>query len=348
MPYAVALGMAHASRRTNPPDPAQTSRERPPLEDAALQAAYQRMLDAGLAGAVPSTLRSLLPVVEATRDALRRSEKDSPLHRRASEAHLVVATYHGHTLGLEVAVSPQQADRALRLLDTLLRALAVCGCEIKTSTDGHRKWISLAIGAEEFRLRLREVTKREKYIATPDELAEARASASSRIPMWDYQPTGLLTLSLCDNRWASVRQLWTEAKRARFENQIADLAHGILSVVDRDLTRRKAEFSERRRRVLEMEAARNAEAAKKAEDAQVEDLYQQAKRWEDSRRVRRYLRVARETMLKVHGQIVPGSQMDKWFVWANEMARQMDPLTKANRAASAPTNGPTASASPSA
>lgn len=42
-------------------------------------------------------------------------------------------------------------------------------------------------------------------------------------------------------------------------------------------------------------------------------------------------------MLRVHGQIVPGSPMDRWFIWAEEMARQMDPLAKAERAASGTT-----------
>jgi hypothetical protein len=260
--------------------------------------------------------------------------------------HLAWTRDHGDPIAVEVTVSAQQADRAVRILDALLRALAVAGVETKSATDGTRKWIVHEVQGVQFRLRVREVTRREKCISTPEELAQARVSSSTTIPMWDYRPTGLFSLTMCDNRWASVRQTWTEAKKSRFEHRIADLAHGILSVVDRDLSSRNADFNERRRKVLEMEERRKADAAKRAEDVQVEDLFQEAKRWEDSRRVRRYLRVARKTMLEIHGQIVPGSQMDRWFVWANEMARQMDPLTKAQRPAATTTPSATSSAVP--
>jgi hypothetical protein len=59
-----------------------------------------------------------------------------------------------------------------------------------------------------------------------------------------------------------------------------------------------------------------------------EELEQESQRWHRSRLVREYLAAVKETALREHAVIDPGSELDRWLAWAHRYADRLDPLDR--------------------
>jgi hypothetical protein len=62
------------------------------------------------------------------------------------------------------------------------------------------------------------------------------------------------------------------------------------------------------------------------EDARLEALIAEVKRWRDSQEIRAYLEEVRR-VIAARGQVIPpGSKLERWMHWAGAMADRLDPL----------------------
>ena len=80
---------------------------------------------------------------------------------------------------------------------------------------------------------------------------------------------------------------------------------------------------EKERRQKEEEERRIAEEHKR-----VDRLINDAKNWNNSQVLRNFLNAIRKTIKSKHGKIEPGSDLEKWIIWAEEEANRLDPLCK--------------------
>jgi len=95
---------------------------------------------------------------------------------------------------------------------------------------------------------------------------------------------------------------------------------------ERDLRDAEKKELERRQREEE-ERQRQIEEARKREQARIDALIRDASRWRQSREIREYLIEVRRTCAESGRAIEPGSQLQRWLTWADEIAVQLNPLS---------------------
>lgn len=63
---------------------------------------------------------------------------------------------------------------------------------------------------------------------------------------------------------------------------------------------------------------------RKEEEARIEELYNEVTDWHMAEYIRAYIKAVKDK----HGDITPGSELDKWTVWASKQADRLDSLAK--------------------
>lgn len=310
-----------------PGDLAAPPSEAVPLTDPELAAAWAHFGEVCPTVVVPASLRSPLPLVANTLAALRRSSKEKRYVGRAESANLIWPSSDPKVATLDLSVGKDSFERAARFYDALMKAYQKCGFETEEHRDTYRCSVVLVAFRERFSLHLRELTRREPHVPTPKELAEKENWPNiTRIPKWDYYPSGLLSFGLTREPNRMSTQSWADGKARRIEDMIPKIVRGVFEEVDRARARRKREADEARRQAEESRRRYEEEQRRKQEQERVDALVGEVERWETSVRIRRYLRTVERTVLKRHGQIDVGSELDKFLEWAGTVANRFDPL----------------------
>ena len=265
----------------------------------------------------------------------------SRVHRLVREARAAISesryTDHGRALmpkgSLGILVSAGTAKRALRIMDTLLKACEARGWFIG-ATPGYRSLSIVQVQDCVLHVGIEEGLRQ-----TPRELREWEKSLASAYPRkrepYDLVPSGRLKLRVvCVGFWHGAE--WRDGKRRRLEDMLdAVLAHlGAAPEVKMRADKARAEAEDRRReqerlRREEEERRKAAERVRLAEQTRVDELVADAEAWEQSRTVRAYIeaRIAK-TEAVAGAKMVPGSEADRWVVWARAQADRLDPLTE--------------------
>lgn len=214
--------------------------------------------------------------------------------------------------GYAIAVSPHQVGRALRILDTLVKALERAGFEIVV--DEKERELQVVILGEAIPFRMREA-----YAQVPIPPEERDKGIFSRA--YDYRPKGVLSIQL-PKYLDQVKSSWSDGKKPLEEN-LATVFEGILVAAVRykerseELAAWKADFRERERIRAEEEAA----LARKRKT--LEALVQEAQRWTMSQQIHDYVAHI-ETQLRAGGNEIPVAALE-WLADSKKRAEQMDP-----------------------
>lgn len=217
-------------------------------------------------------------------------------------------------------VSPTNLGRALRIMDTLFKALESRGYPVGVQ-EGYHKALGVRVNGEPIEFGLEE---RFQRIDHPDQ-------KNSRLESWrqqryQYIPTGSLFLRI--NAWGvdGLQKTWSDGKTAKLETYLNDFLVGLIRAAEATRARRfKQEEEERLRR--EAERRRQEEAQKRQEELlNRQALEQEAVNWVKAQQLREYLAALKEMLIAKHGEIQPGSSADHWLVWAHQHADRLDPL----------------------
>ncbi|MBW8363382.1 MAG: hypothetical protein K0M39_02365 [Rhizobium sp.] len=214
--------------------------------------------------------------------------------------------------GYALAVSPHQVGRALRILDTLVKAFERAGFEIVV--DEKERELQVVILGEAIPFRMREASAQ---IPIPPEKREKGIFSRA----YDYQPKGVLSIQL-PKYLDQVKSSWSDGKKPLEEN-LATVFEGILVAAVRykerseELAAWKADFREKERIRAEEKAA--LEHERKTLDA----LVQEAQRWTMSQQVLDYVTHI-ETILGASGSKIPSAALN-WIADSRKRAEQMDP-----------------------
>ncbi len=253
---------------------------------------------------VPSRGTRWHHLVAATRDGFSAGFKDSrgiPLPRGK---------------GVDIAVSAEQRMRALRVMNTLIKALEKRGFKL-VQGDHH---VEVEIFGVRLPLSVFEATKRANYVPTPKQVAAKSRGEYSYWPPYQYTPTGTLEIR-CGNGGAVIK----DSARAPIEEQLnqvvvlmARCAIGTLRY--REEQERLSQIREtRRREALALKAIQDAEKKK------LEQLIEDAQRWQQAEAIRAFLHVQEANVLKT-GAI--SDQQSSHLAWARAKADWLDPLVR--------------------
>ena len=169
---------------------------------------------------VPEALRRPHKLVAAARAALAEASTCSRLASCAWKGCL------------DISVSQEQRQRALRIMDALVKHLEASGVGVEVSrerTDRYgseqRTFVTEAIvGGERVGFALREKQRMHKEPPSPRDAA--RGWPWDR-PTVSYLPSGTLELSLTSPRLEGMRRNWSDGKRQRLEDVLGEFVVGL-------------------------------------------------------------------------------------------------------------------------
>lgn len=137
---------------------------------------------------------------------------------------------------LNLSVTRDALDRALGIADSLLKALAKYAFEFEIEADRGETFIKSLETGTKMEFSLTEHVKRTGHEITPaEERARQRYSKRSQwdssisyphIPMYDYIPTGILTIKV--GRWPS--KSWKDTPRNQLEQRLGEVIAGVLAL----------------------------------------------------------------------------------------------------------------------
>jgi hypothetical protein len=269
---------------------------------------------------VGTALRSLHPLIQATKDSLEGAKPD--------EHNLVHALWDDRAKTLSVSVCKPSVRRGLAFLDALVKVVERVGgkVEVVQSHWKHETTVSFC-GERVATIRLRERYKQEARKTPPKD-------------RWDWQkydfiPTGRLVL---DSGYCEQVHCQDTENGRRIEDAInALLVRWVAEAGRLRIARRQAE-EEKRRREEEERLRREREAElqrrrqelqqrQKAEQARVDKLVADAAAWRRSQVLREYILQVEQAGVARDGRIEEGGEVARWLEWARQQADRLDPFT---------------------
>jgi len=308
-PSLQTIKIRHAERQSG--DSAVETTPGPLAQDPEIAALIEQEYAPQNQVSVPQTLRAPHPLVENIRVALSGSKMDEYdlLHPRwISDVVLIMA------------VTKESLNRALRIADTLLKALDARGHKVKeVRCDGGRR-SKLDVLGEEVIFRLREKVNRSERSTAEREKARSWAR-------YDYVPSGLLELKL-ELREAPMERSWVDSKRTKLEDRVQDILLGLLTLIDevrawrKELEEWTRAYREKERQKLEDE--RRARAQQAARD----ELEKLAAAWSRSRRLRDFVAAVRAEADRRGEDLSANHSLAAWIASAEQLAHSLDPFAQ--------------------
>jgi hypothetical protein len=273
---------------------------------------------------VPSHLTSPHPLVTQTRDSLK-NRKNPPLSQT-----ILSLSDKGC---LDISVSLQSLDRALRIMDALIKALEKRGFAVSVTAKrlsgyGYEIYetevnvfdVPLGFG-------LKEYTTRIENKPVPDK-KKGTASWLDFYPKYNFNPSGRMTLSINTYSGAGIQRTWTDGEKRKIEdclnNFVINLIKSAVVIQAKEIERQRQE------REREEHARRREERAKRIreEKSKIQSLIRESENWKLSQHIREYIEAMRSNAIKVKGAIEPGGDMEQRLTWAAKQADRLDPLVQ--------------------
>lgn len=193
----------------------------------------------------------------------RRRAHGAPPEPNEARREGIVAEPAGRAARVCLAGEP---ERALGVLDALIKEFSARGFgDCPDRADA----LSARILGVELPLVLEERVERTPHVETEEE--QRRRRRSFRPPkLWDYRPTGSLSLRILTEDFGLPRKTWSDTKRRRLEDQLDDFVFGAITIADilrarrleRERRQREREEVERRWREEQDRRRREPNAAK--------------------------------------------------------------------------------------
>lgn len=266
---------------------------------------------------VPAQPDVLHPLVARTKKSLRNAKRNDRnlLEPRAKQC-------------LNVQVGAESTDRAVRIMDSLLKALEARGYAVAVKGDSQHTTTTVLVLGETLEFSLEEMVTRKEHVLTPAEQKKKERDRwySFGIPQYDFVPAGKLSLKI-KNLWLrGIRMTWSDGKVQRVEDCLNAFIIGLIKAsVQKRADRMK---QERREREWEAERRRREENAKliREEKERLAKLEREAQNWHKSQTLRGYIEAVQENAIRKHGEV--GGELERWLSWANQQADRLDPLTE--------------------
>lgn len=223
-----------------------------------------------------------------------------------------------------VKIAKESLDRAFRILDALLRAFKLRKYSLAKDKDGDT---CVVVDGEEIVFDLVERLRRETY-------GDARQHVLDR-PMHAFVASGRLALRVHDGwHWKVCVE---DSNKFHIEDRLnVFITHLIWDSHQRKMHRAATEERERLRRIREAEEyerrcawekeRREKMALIQAEEQMLKVLLQDARNWEESKRLRAFIaKVQTDASAQSQRQEMP---MSEWLSWATAQADRLDPLVE--------------------
>ena len=281
---------------------------------------------------VPQRMRSPHPFVAAA--ILEHEQEEADELRRKKHPQSYSFQQPEPQIRANVSAHDKQTrDRAFRIMDTLLKALEERGYDVGGKPERYGGTTLVTVLGMVFDVRLYEPCRRQVHLLTPEEQQRKKQYGSVYVPAHDTVPTGKLCLEFRTHGGWMVLAHRKDGERVRLENTLNELIVSVLRKVDAE---RQAERERERKAAIQREAElrKQAEAehgrqlalAAEQEQARVQELLAEVKRWRDSREIMAYLDEIRRLVAARGHVIQPESKLAHWMHWAEGVATSLNPI----------------------
>ena len=250
---------------------------------------------------------------------------------------------------LTIRVSRASLDRALRVMDTLLKALEARQYKVSVDSgeNGHTSalvlgeavpfWIEEIVDPVERPLTAKERQEKEKY------------SWMHTRPYYNQVPSGRLALKIGSAPYTGIRRTVADSEKRRLEDSLNKFVEVVVLGAEKQKSerlekeRREREWKERER--LRLEEQRRQEL----ERQRLEILTRQVDDWDRSRRIRKFIAEMRELELSSSKKTwkIGEIPLAEWMEWALGYADRIDPVAPIRKARQTVSGeGPTPTDSP--
>lgn len=218
----------------------------------------------------------------------------------------------------DIEASDESIDRALRVMDAVLKTVEARGYQVKVSRDYWEKATRVFCTDVDAEV---QISLSERYSQVERELTPAERKKPPYLidRRLITVPSGKLIFRVKGRRVDA--QWWNDKKLDPLENRLNEIVAGIITKLEtlrlEELAKREAE-----QRRLEEQKRREEEQARR------DKLHRDVAAWRKSEDIRAYLRAYEEQLLRRRGEITPGSEEDLWLRWARQYADSLDPLSK--------------------
>jgi hypothetical protein len=248
------------------------------------------------------------PLIVQTRSAFRHAQiLDNKILRAESG-------------GLDVRVSKESLDRAIRIMAAIVAAIEELGFTVAIESQQ----TVVRMYGQVIRFGLAEKINRIEVIAQSKEGPFDRVLTYGS-KFFRPQLSGRLLIE-AGTAWKPRQRSWIDGKAQCLEDQIPRAIAGFmrLALASRaEQQRRDAEKHEERR--IAEECANLAKSIK-AEQSKVSALRNATAQWLRAQQIRSFVSVARDTAVQKGQSTQPGSQFGDWIIWALQQADRLDPL----------------------
>lgn len=265
---------------------------------------------------VPEILTTPHPLVAKTVLALRKSKPDEAGRLRARTQQL-----------LDVDVTMGSVDRAMCVLDTLIKGLEARGYPVSLATPTLDRSsygqptpqpirTVVRIGEDEIAFALSETVTRTLRAPT-------RSDGGWEPKTYDYAPTGRLVFEIRESM-LGTRGKWSDGARQRVDTILGDIIVGLVETAEALRARRERWAEEARQREIEEAKKREEQKLAHLEDERVRALDRFMRRWRKARAVREYAVAAWEAAERYGHADHAG--LNAWLRWVEAYAERLDPF----------------------
>ena len=312
-----------------PPRPS-TEPTEPAYFDEQLADLARRIGAGELVTTAGTDLRGCRPLTRRSRDALKASNRKPTRDRWGVLQHPEQYT-ESH---VPVSTSKEQRQRALLLLDAVVKTFDAIGVEQQESGDRWHRSVVFVLREWKFSIRIKEKTKRHDHVLTEQAERARQRYKHSYAPKYDYLHTGQLMVELTYAGSGSHFMQLKDGKRAGpVENQLARLALCVVQRADSHLARKAREVEERHREIErqnrereEAERRRVEEEARKAELACQDRLLRMAEDWRLVSSLGSFLEEVGRRIGAADVTDHEGDLLERWLRWGTSVAKERDPF----------------------
>jgi hypothetical protein len=221
----------------------------------------------------------------------------------------------GRLTGLDIRVSPSSLDRALSIMDTLIKGLETKVAEVVIIKEDYKSRTCVRVSGETLAIDMYEKINIVK-----------KGQDQHGFNRYDYIPNGDLVLRIKDVPYGA-RSEWKDRERKKLEACIDNFINGIFLAAEKQKTNRLKREQEHREWEEKNRKGEEDQKIRQQEQALLDILEKEAMGWHKSKIIRSYIEAATAAHIQKNGKVESGSEFDKWKAWASQKVDTLDPLT---------------------
>lgn len=214
---------------------------------------------------------------------------------------------------------PASVDRAVLLVDALVRAFDARGFTLQAGTgERRRESAQILIEGELVGLLIEETAHRRHHKPTPEELAQQKRRGYGAIPKYDYVASGVISIKR--HRYETG---WRDLARRKVEDRLNEVMIGLIQAAFDSRQRKQDAADEALRRRIEEARREDLRRKRDAEARAVAKLRRDAEDWRSAALIRDYIAATE----REGGDFPDDEARRRWISWALDQASRLDPLS---------------------